>query len=105
MTEMRSKMIIGMFFLIRLLIFSFLAHPWDTLPKVPNKGSLKRNLRSCCSVLYHLIMDMFSKNLKIVPDKHMFTTLKSRLQPTKDQLIGFGIFEKEYSYLKIFQKM
>jgi len=34
-------------------------------------------------------MDMFTKNLNIVPDKHMFTTIKSRLQPSKEKLIGF----------------
>jgi len=33
MNETRSKMIIAMFFLIRLLIYSFLSHPWDILPR------------------------------------------------------------------------
>jgi len=42
---------------------------------------------------------MFSKNLKIVPDKHMFTTLKSRLQPMKEQLVGFGIEERGFGIL------
>jgi len=35
-------------------------------------------------------MEILTRIIKVVSDKHMFATIKSRLQPKKQQLLGFS---------------
>ena len=91
MTSLHSKMIIGMFLVIRVIVYQFLVQPWNELKhldyKIPADETAKRNLKTIASVLYHATMDLFRGKVPVAVNNQVFLSVdmkvKGRVSPLK----------------------
>ena len=88
MTEDHSKMIIGMFVLVRIMIYQFFVMPWTEIRKgvglaPPPKDSLaKLNLKTIASILYHSVLDFFKGKVPIQSGNQKFLPPHLKIKPT-----------------------
>lgn len=97
MAELHSKMIIGMFLLIRVFIFQFLVSPWNQLCntdlKLPKDDLTKKNLKTIASILYHIVMDIFRGKVPVVANNQRFLPTEMKIRPRPQNLKIDGMEE------------
>lgn len=91
MTELHSKMIIGMFLLVRVLIYQFLVSPWKELKDVMIGASkddpiTKNNLKNIASIFYHVVMDLFRGKVPVINNNQVFLTAELKIRPKIERL-------------------
>lgn len=92
LTDNHSKMIIGMFLLMRVLIYQFFVKPWTEIRKgskldPPGKeDQTKLNLKTIASILYHCLMDLYKSKLPVIPGNQNFLPPELKIKPRTDIL-------------------
>jgi len=93
MPSLRSKFIIGTFFLIRIIIYMLLIKPWENVKKIKKTTFLNKNLKSISSVFYHIVMDHFRLTVLPIPNNQSFLPPENRVRPCKN--LPFVGYEEE----------
>jgi len=81
MTPQKSKMIIGCFMLLRILVHKIILRPWTVLPGI-SKGSVKmNNLITIASILYHIVLDFYRGSVATHANNQAHLPVELKIKP------------------------
>jgi len=81
--EMRAKLLIGGYVLIRILLQEIIMRPWQLLPGVKMDKVNQRNLVNVGSIFYHALMDIFKIKVLLLKENQSYIPIEDRVKPTK----------------------
>jgi len=81
--EMRAKLLIGGYVLIRILLQEIIMRPWQLLPGVKMDKVNQRNLVNVGSIFYHALMDIFKVKVLLLKENQSYIPVEDRVKPTK----------------------
>lgn len=90
MTDFSSKMIIGCFVLLRVLLHKIIMRPWTAIPSLKENNINKKNLLTIGSILYHTIIDYFRENISICPNNQKLLPNKLKVKAQSVRLTATG---------------
>jgi len=90
--ELRGKLLIGGYTLIRILLQEIIMRPWQVLPGVKMEKVNQRNLLNVGSIFYHALMDIFKIKVLLLKENQSYIPLEDRVKPTKKMVQATGTF-------------
>ena len=104
MTDFSSKMIIGCFVLLRVLLHKIIMRPWTAIPSLKENNINKKNLLTIGSILYHTIIDYFRENISICPNNQKLLPNKLKVKAQSVRLTATGKTDFSSEILNYFSR-
>eukprot|EP01017_Pseudomicrothorax_dubius_P007931 TRINITY_DN12553_c0_g1_i1.p1 TRINITY_DN12553_c0_g1~~TRINITY_DN12553_c0_g1_i1.p1 ORF type:complete len:266 (-),score=49.33 TRINITY_DN12553_c0_g1_i1:2-799(-) len=89
MTPMKSKMIIGCFVYIRVLLAQIILHLWDIIPSLSKDEKMKKNIRGLATLMYHIFADFLRNNLAFQQNNQKHLPTEIVIRPRKESIRAF----------------